>query len=102
MRTEKIDGDKLESSELWELFKNSDRIRFEKYIAFHINQDANQYLELSINWSAFRHGEITIDDIENIFNVYLSETFNDDLGAYSLEVDHRNERVTVKITDYLS
>jgi len=100
MRTEKIDGDKLESSELWELFKNSDRIRFEKYIALVKSDD--QYLELSINWSAFRHGEITIDDIENIFNVYLSETFNDDLGAYSLEVDHRNERVTVKITDYLS
>ena len=61
-----------------------------------------QYISISINHKAYRDGDITIEDIESFFSIYLAEIFNDDLAAYILEVDDRRETVKAKITDFMS
>jgi hypothetical protein len=65
-------------------------------------ESENQYLSIEIDCDSYINGEITVEDIEEIFNVYLAEEYNDDLGAYELTVDYRNKKIIAKITDYLS
>jgi len=85
---------------IYDYFEESSQARIKANIR--ISRIREQFLSIEVNFKAYIEGDITVEDIEQFLSIYLNEVYNDDLGAYILNVDYRNEIVTARITDYLS